>query len=368
MLDLSLLFRDFNHRNIQLPNRIVMAPMTRSFSPDHIPTDQVAEYYRRRAANGVGMIITEGTCVDHPAANGHAGVPFMFGDEALAGWQKVVDAVHAEGGKIIPQLWHVGAVRAAGSEPNPTVPAYSPSGLSAPGHRSGHVMTQHDIQEVIESFRRAARSAWEQGFDGVELHGAHGYLIDQFFWHATNQRDDEYGGAINKRTRFAEDIIRAIRRDLGDDFLIVLRWSQWKMQSFEARLVNNPAELLTFLQPLVRAGVDIFHCSTHRFWEPAFAGSDLNLAGWTRKLSGLPTITVGSVGMDQGFLGDNPNLKNLTGDENLAMLVQRFKNKEFDLVAVGRALIADPAWPKKIRNGNTAAIKPYDRAALKVLE
>jgi 2,4-dienoyl-CoA reductase-like NADH-dependent reductase (Old Yellow Enzyme family) len=148
MLDLSLLFQEFSHQNIKLSNRIVMAPMTRSFSPNHVPTEQVAEYYRRRAKHGVGLIITEGACIDHPAANGHADIPFMFGDEALAGWKNVVEAVHAEGGKIIPQLWHVGAVRPVGSEPNPSVPAYSPSGLSAPGQHSGHAMTRQDIIEL----------------------------------------------------------------------------------------------------------------------------------------------------------------------------------------------------------------------------
>lgn len=368
MPNLSLLFRKFSHRNIQLSNRIVMAPMTRSFSPNHIPTSQVAEYYRRRAAHGVGLIITEGTCIDHPAANGYADVPFMFGYKALSGWQKVVDAVHAEGGKIIPQLWHVGATRRAGAEPLSTVPAYSPSGLAASGRYSGRAMTQQDIQDVIDSFRRAAYNAREIGFDGVELHGAHGYLIDQFFWRDTNHRDDRYGGSIKQRTRFAREIIQAIRRDLGNNFLIVLRWSQWKIQSFEAKLVESPDELRTFLHPLVQAGVDIFHCSTRRFWEPAFPGSDLSLAGWTRRVSGLPTIAVGSVDMNRDFLGENKDSNIFTRKDILGMLAQRIQNKEFDLVAVGRALIADPAWPEKIRAGNLEEIKPFDRKSLMVLE
>lgn len=367
MFDLSSLFREFHHRNIQLANRVVMAPMTRSFAPDHVPTGQMAEYYRRRAAHGVGLIITEGTCIDHPAANGHSGVPFIFGGNALAGWKHVVDNVHAEGGKIIPQLWHVGGVRPLGAEPNPDVPAYSPSGLAAPGRRAGHTMTHKDIQEVIDSFTRAAVSAREVGFDGVELHGAHGYLIDQFFWDATNQRDDEYGGNIENRTRFAKEIVQAIRQQVGDDFLIVFRWSQWKIQSFEARIATDPDELRGYLEPLVKAGVDIFHCSTRRFWEPAFAGSDLTLAGWTRKLSGLPTIAVGSIGMDQDFLGGSPKT-HVAGEESLAKLAQRLEKDEFDLVAVGRALIADPAWPEKIRSGNASAIRPFDRSALMMLD
>ncbi|MES9851397.1 MAG: NADH:flavin oxidoreductase [Candidatus Thiodiazotropha sp. L084R] len=368
MNDYSYLFHKFIHHNIQLPNRIVMPPMTRSSSHNHIPTQQVAEYYRRRAAHGVGLIITEGACIDHPAANGHTGIPFMFGEAALAGWKKVVDAVHAEGAKIIPQLWHVGGVRAAGSEPNPDIPAYSPSGLAAPENRSGLTMSQRDIQEVIESFTRAARNAKAVGFDGVELHGAHGYLIDQFFWPGTNRRDDEYGISFEGRTRFAKEIIQSIRCELGENFLIVFRWSQWKMQSLEASLVSTPIELEALLQPLVDAGVDIFHCSTRRYWEPAFCGSDLTLAGWTKKISGLPTIAVGSVGLQEDFLGSDSGANTLTTDYIMDDLIRRLEDEEFDLIAVGRALIADPAWPEKVRSGNIATVKPFDRSHLMDLQ
>ena len=117
----SILFKPFESENLSLTNRIVMAPMTRSFSPGNVPNDLNVEYYRKRAAGGVGLIITEGTCVGHKAANGYPNIPFIHGDEALAGWKKVVDAVHAEGGKIMPQLWHVGSVRRPGTEPDETV-------------------------------------------------------------------------------------------------------------------------------------------------------------------------------------------------------------------------------------------------------
>jgi len=368
MANNSILFTPFHHKNIQLPNRIVMAPMTRSFSPGHVPNEQVAEYYRRRAAHGVGLVITEGTCIDHPAANGHVDVPFIYGDKALVGWRKVIDAVHSEGGKIIPQLWHVGAMRAEGSEPNPRVPAYSPSGLLYTGHHRGHVMTKKDIKNVVDSFSRAGKVARDIGFDGVEIHGAHGYLIDQFFWDATNRRDDEYGGSIENRSRFAAEIIKAIRHEVGADFLIALRWSQWKMQSYTARLVNTPEQLNKFLRPLIQSGVDIFHCSTHRYWEPAFADSDLSLAGWTRKLSGHPTITVGSVGMVSGFLDNGRKVPDELSPESLDDLTLRLENEEFDLVAVGRALIADMAWPEKVQTSRYSIIKPYKKEMLTYLE
>lgn len=368
MIDRKILFSPFTHRNIRLPNRIVMAPMTRSFCPGHVPNDRVVEYYRRRAAHGVGLIITEGTCIDHPAANGHVDVPFIYGDAALAGWKKVVDAVHDEGGKIIPQLWHVGAMRMVGSEPNPAVPGYSPSGLLSAGQEQGHAMSRDDINDVIKAFALAAKNARDIGFDGVEIHGAHGYLLDQFFWEDTNRREDEYGGSLKNRTRFATEIVKAIRCEVGPGFLTTLRWSQWKLQSYTARLVESPRELEQFLEPLVNAGVDIFHCSTHRFSEPEFKGSDLNLAGWTRKIAGLPTITVGGVGLDQTLSNEIHDGSSRVVRNNLNNLLARLEKEEFDLVAVGRALIADPEWPEKIRKGHNTELKPYIRESLVTLE
>ena len=133
MSDHSILFRPFELGKLQLKNRVVMAPMTRNLSPNNIPGDDVVEYYRRRAAGGVGLIFTEGTCVDHIAANGYPDVPYFHGEERLAGWKKVADAVHAEGGKIAPQLWHCGGMRKAGVMPEGDVDGYTPSGMNVPG-------------------------------------------------------------------------------------------------------------------------------------------------------------------------------------------------------------------------------------------
>ena len=177
----GVLFKPFSHGNLTLSNRVVMAPMTRQMSPGNIPGDNVAEYYRKRAAGGVGLIITEGTCVNVPASNMSPGIPHIFGEESLAGWKKVVGAVHAEGGKIMPQLWHVGTARPKGTEPNPEAPPHGPSGMAMPGKVNRHVMTEDDINDVIAAFAQAAKDSKAIGFDGVEIHGAHGYLVDQFF-------------------------------------------------------------------------------------------------------------------------------------------------------------------------------------------
>ncbi len=362
------LFAPFSLGNLELNNRVVMAPMTRSMSPGNVPNEAVIDYYRRRAQGGTGLILTEGTCVGHKAASGYPNVPFFAGDQALAGWQKVVDAVHEQGGKIAPQLWHVGAARRPGVEPGGDLPGYSPSGMFMPGKVVGHEVTLDDIAEIQQAYIDAAVAAERIGCDAIELHGAHGYLIDQFFWPGTNQRDDHYGGSLENRLRFACEIIAGIRAEISPDFPLILRFSQWKQQNYSARLCDNPDELQAFVEPLAAAGVDIFHCSTRRFWEPEFEGSDLNLAGWTKKLSGKPTITVGSVSLTADFLPEagETDFKN-AGIASLDELLRRLDNQEFDLVAVGRALIANPDWANKVISGNQKNLKDYDKEMLKKL-
>ncbi|RZJ40766.1 MAG: 12-oxophytodienoate reductase, partial [Brevundimonas sp.] len=201
------------------------------------------------------------------------------------------------------------------------------------------------------------------GFDAVEIHGAHGYLIDQFFWSGLNVREDAWGGAtIRERARFGAEVVKAVREGVGEDMALILRVSQWKSQDYAAKNAETPDELAEWLGPLSDAGVDVFHCSQRRFWEPEFEGSDLNFAGWTKKLLNKPTITVGSVGLDGEFIaafgGAGSKPASLDG------LIERLERDEFDLVAVGRALLADPQWVQKIRDGRLDELKDFDRSAL----
>jgi 2,4-dienoyl-CoA reductase-like NADH-dependent reductase (Old Yellow Enzyme family) len=363
----NTLFKPFTLGNLELSNRIVMAPMTRNFSPKGVPNQGVVDYYRRRAESGVGLIITEGTVVDHAAANGYPNVPYFHGEESLAGWKKVVDAVHAAGGKIAPQLWHVGNVRRLGTDPDGDVPGYGPMEKVKDGKVLVKGMTQQDIDDVVAAFAKAAKDAKDVGFDAIELHGAHGYLIDQFFWEGTNQREDQYGGSMENRGRFAVEIIKAVRAAVGADYPIIFRFSQWKQQDYTARLAPTPELLEQFLAQLADAGVDIFHCSQRRFWEPEFESSELNLAGWTRKITGKPCITVGSVGLDGEFLQFMVNTDKVAQTANIDGLLERLEADEFDLVAVGRALLVDPQWADKVREGRFEDIAPFSREALKTL-
>nr|WP_258868968.1 12-oxophytodienoate reductase [Alkalilimnicola ehrlichii] len=282
--------------------------------------------------------------------------------------EKVVDAVHAAGGKIFPQLWHVGAIRREGTEPDPSVPGYSPCGRYKPGKPNGKAMTKQDIKDVVKAFADAAADAQAIGFDGVEVHGAHGYLIDQFFWEGTNDRDDEYGGSMANRQRFGIEIIEAIRDRVGPDFPVMLRFSQWKMQDYDAKLCHTPDELEAWLNRFVEAGVDIFHASTRRFWVPEFEGSDLNLAGWVKKLTGIPTVSVGSVGLTDDFIsGTFASKQEAVEQAGIDNLVERMTNREFDLIAVGRALLQDPEWLIKVKENRLDEVAPFAKASLKEL-
>ncbi|HEY0976718.1 MAG TPA: NADH:flavin oxidoreductase [Flavobacteriales bacterium] len=366
---LAELFRPFKLRSLELRNRFVMAPMTRSFSPDGVPRDNVAAYYRRRAEAGVGLILSEGTVIDRPSSSNDPDVPRFHGAAALAGWKHVIDEVHAAGGRMGPQLWHMGVMPPVKMRNDwvPSVPFEGPSERVNAEKSNGRPMTESDIADTIAAFGRAAKDAKELGFDMVELHGAHRYLIDQFFWEVTNTRTDRYGGAtLAERTRFAADVIREVRRQVGPDLVVQIRLSQWKPTAYDNKLARTPQEMEAWLTPLVAAGADILHCSQRRFWEPEFDGSDLNFAGWAKKLTGVPTITVGSVGLSgeftAAFRGDG------SAPTPLDELVRRSDRGDFDLVAVGRALLMDPQWIEKVREGRTDELLGFSREALTVLQ
>lgn len=349
--DIELLFSPFLHRKIRLNTRLVMAPMSRYFATRGLPTPEMANYYRRRAENELGLIITEGTVIDDPAAAAEDTTPIFFGGKALRAWKHICRSVHATGGKIIPQLWHVGMARPTdGSAPNPHEPPIGPSGIHPITlQQTAPPMSKERIHAVTDSFARAAAHARKLGFDGVELQGAHGFLIDQFLWGATNRRTDEYGGDITRRVRFAQEVVQAVRKEVGSKLPILFRISQWKPEHYHAQLAHTPEELAQIILPLSEAGVDIFDCSS-RFYDTAeFEGSPRTFAGWVRHISGKPVISVGAVG-----ISPSP----------ISRLLQLMRCNEFDLIAIGRALLADHAWASKIHLARESDITPFSRQAL----
>ncbi|MBE7367567.1 alkene reductase [Ramlibacter pallidus] len=213
---------------LRLPNRIVMAPLTRNRAPDAIPTPLMAEYYAQRAS--AGLLVSEGTAVSHQG-QGYADVPGLYGTEQLDGWKRVTDAVHARGGRIYCQLWHVGRVSHVELQPEHQQPV-APSPITAKTKTwlvkdgaGGFVPTSEpraldasELPGIVQDFRHAARHAvTSAGFDGVEVHGANGYLFDQFLKTGTNQRRDDYGGSIPNRARLLLETMRAIVEEIGAD-------------------------------------------------------------------------------------------------------------------------------------------------------
>jgi 2,4-dienoyl-CoA reductase-like NADH-dependent reductase (Old Yellow Enzyme family) len=339
-----------------------MSPMTRAFSPDGVPGEDVAAYYARRAES-LGIVMTEGSYVNE-SAGGFDNVPRLFGDDALAAWRKVTDGVHAVGGFIFSQLWHIGAQREPGAGPYPDSPMISPSGINCDGQVVGEPATIAQLEETVEDFARAAVFAKAAGFDGLDLHGAHGYLLDQFHWPVTNRRTDAYGGDMAGRVRLSAEIAAAVRAAVGPEFPVDFRFSQWKGNDFDARIAESPKELEAFLTPLVEAGVSMFHASTRRYWQPAFDGSGHTLAGWTRHLSGRPVIGIGSVGVGAPFMSITDDASSGRAPSlSLAPLADLVNRGEFDLVAMGRACLADPHWAVKVSSGRLSEIRPYNKSA-----
>ena len=368
-------FQPLTVGRLTIPNRIAMSPMTREFAPGGVPGADIAEYYRKRTAGGVGLIVTEGAAIDYPGAVDGTAIPHLYGEAALAGWRGVAQAVHAEGGTIVPQLWHQGPLRDAARSALPNEPGNRPSGLwGTPGvttYDAAYVakmvtptrpMTESEIADIIAAYGRSARFSMEAGFDGIAIHGAHGYLIDSFFWADTNRRTDRWGGSTRARAEFGVEIVKAVRAEIGEDKPIIFRFSQHKQQDYNARFAETPEELGVVLGALADAGVDLFDASIRRFTLPAFEGSDLTLPGWARKLTGKPSMTVGGIGLNNWLQDTFKGRGETLAINNLDEVRRLFDAGMFDMVAVGRALISDPEWVAKARVG--APFLPYDATSL----
>jgi len=340
--------------------------MQRGWCREGAPNAKLADYYRRRVEGGVGLVISESVAVDHPSATQNDLFARLI-DDTLPSWTQCVGAVKAAGGNIILQLWHEGAIRKEGGDSRWSVhPTLSPSGLAFRGRENGRAATTQEVHDIRDAFIRSARLAQAAGADGVEVHGAHGYLLDQFLWPVTNRRTDGYGGDdMRDRVRLPAEIVQGIREACGPDFVISFRFSQWKEADFEGIIAETPDELETMVTALAEAGATVLHASTRRFWEPEWPGSDLNLAGWTRKLSGLPVITVGSVGLSTDIM-DSLFGKEVSGqvERGVEELARRFERGDFDLVSIGRSLIADPDWVRKVRGAEYDAVRIFTRADL----
>jgi 2,4-dienoyl-CoA reductase-like NADH-dependent reductase (Old Yellow Enzyme family) len=378
---MDALFQPFSIRDLTVRNRFAMSAMNRNPTPDGVPGEDMAQLYARRVAGEFGLIFTGGICIDHPAstglyANRPLALPLLHTPEAKIAWKHVVDVVHESGGKIIAQLLHLGPLRTEGTGYYPEARSSRPSGTYGPADRPslvdpayaerlavpGDALTDEEIVELIESYGRSAGHAVDAGFDGVEIHGAQGYLPDAFMWDVTNTRTDRWGGGRRERARFAAEVVRAVRKSVGESRPVFYRFSQWKHQDLDAMVANSADELEDILVPLAEAGVDVFDAAHFYIDRPMFTGSHLTLAGWSKKLTGRASMSFGAVGLTVGQ-HDPENHQPAETVNNLAAVSALLEQGEFDLVALGRASLNDPEFPRKIRLGEE--LKPFTRDAMR---
>ncbi|MGH8261129.1 MAG: 12-oxophytodienoate reductase, partial [Steroidobacteraceae bacterium] len=314
-----------------------------------------------------GLIIGESTSPDHTSAYWQ---PIMGRLEpaTLSAWSRVVEAVHAGGAGFLMQLWHPGAMRkVAPGHPLAAHPAWSPSGLIQSGRPNGRAMTRDDLEELRRAYVIAAERAQALAADGVEIHSAHGYLLDQFLWAETNRREDGYGGrTLAERARYSADIVRAIRRAVGEDFVISYRFSQFKEVDYGATVAAGPEDLGAMLALLRAAGVDLFNVSSRRYFKPEWPGAhpQLTIAEWARSLTDAPVMTCGSVGLNVEmfanlFDGEEPT--ELCIERDLAFLAERVCRKTLDLVGVGRMHIANNDFVSKVRAGRFEDLELFNK-------
>ncbi|MCE3262323.1 MAG: NADH:flavin oxidoreductase [Pseudoduganella sp.] len=346
------LFQTLRLGALELPNRIVMPPMTRARSsqPGDTPNALMAEYYAQRA--GAGLIISEGTYIS-PMAKGYAGTPGIHTEEQIAGWRTVTKAVHAAGGRIFAQLWHVG--RLSHSSLLGGAAPVSSSAIQADGVRvfiegegglpgfaqasMPRALEIHEIKEVVEQFAQAARNAMAAGFDGVELHGANGYLVNQFLDSFANNRTDAYGGSLENRLRFLDEVAHALVAAVGDASRVGVRLAP--LTTLNGCVDANPEETYTAAAARLAAiGVGYIHIA-EADWDDA------------------PLMPVEfKQALRAAFPGLMIYAGKYTGERARAALLEGWA----DLIAIGRPFVANPDLPQRLRIG--APLNEHDRETL----
>ncbi|RKT88772.1 2,4-dienoyl-CoA reductase [Saccharopolyspora antimicrobica] len=336
----------------ELPNRAVVAPMSRvSTSGDGVPTERMADYYREFALGGFGLITTEGTYTDDQHSQAYPDQPGLTSEAHAAGWREVVRAVHDAGGRIALQLMHAGALSQL-DRPTIAPSAVAPKGAKMPAYGGGAgpfrtpaEATEAEIAQAIAGFAATAARAREAGFDAVEVHGANGYLVDQFITDYTNLRSDRYGGSVANRAHFAAEVLRAVRAAVGPEFPVGIRLSQTKVNDFEHRWPGGVGEAEVIFGSVAAAGADYLHLASEgRDWaESAQLAPGVTITRLAKEITGLPVIANG-------------------GMHEPARAEPLLSGGEADLVALGRGALANPDWPRLLAGGGR--LREFDRAML----
>ncbi|MCM3164214.1 NADH:flavin oxidoreductase [Metabacillus litoralis] len=354
MTNTSILFENINIGTTTLSNRVGLAPMTRtSATPEGLATDQMASYYTSFARGGFGFIITEGIYPDDKYSQGYLNQPGIINDEQEQAWKKVVDSVHQEGAKIIGQLMHAGALSQGNRFVTDTI---APSAVQPKGEQMEFYggngpfkmpkeATKEDITNVIDGFVQAAKHAKSAGFDGVEIHGANGYILDQFLTEYTNKRTDEYGGSTENRVRLLVEVSKSVREAVGTDFIVGIRISQGKVNDYTHKWDDKEKGAEIIFGQLGNAGLDYIHVTEYEAWQPAFPEGEgtsatdsafgdggPSLAALAKKYASLPVIANGHL-------------------EEPAKASSIIEKGHADLITLGKAALANHDWVNKVKNG-----------------
>jgi 2,4-dienoyl-CoA reductase-like NADH-dependent reductase (Old Yellow Enzyme family) len=314
----------------------------------------MARYYSRFAAGGFSLIITEGTYTDHKYSQAYRNQPAIVTAQQVDGWRAVTESVHAAGSRLVLQLMHAGALVQDNHHRTTTIApsTVAPQGAKMPAYGGDGpfalptAATHGDISEAIEGFAASAAQAQVAGFDAVEVHGANGYLIDQFLTSYTNLREDQYGGDPERRTRFAAEVLRAIREAVGPDFPVGIRLSQTKVNDLDYRWPGGAAEAETIFRAVTDAGADYLHLASEgRDWlHTATLDTGVTVTALARDVTGLPIIANG-------------------GMHVLTLARSVLADNHADLVALGRGALANPDWP--LRLAHDGQLTEFDSTMLK---
>lgn len=336
------LFSPFILNGHLLKNRIGVAPMTRMSSPGgSIPRQDVLDFLMRRAQNGVSLVYTEAIITDNESAQGYPGQARLLTQNQIDAWKPVTTAIREAGSVSIAQIFHCG--RMSWPEVNPARRVIAPSAiapkqnnpLTGQPYPIPEAMTQADIDHAIEGFAQTAQGAIAAGFDGVEIHGAHGYLINEFLSSYSNQRTDAYGGSVENRYRFAHEVIQAVRKVAPKDKILTFRISNWGVADMEVSLFANKEEWQQIIKLLSQEPLDALSVSTYDFSAKAF-GTDRTMAQITREVTQLPIILCGKI------------YDRATAEEAL---------EDADVILSAKSLLLNSNWVKDVAENKLLA--PY---------
>lgn len=348
---MSSAFSDFHLKGHDFDNRFVVAPMTRtSAQANGVPSELMGDYYERYAKGGFPLIITEGTYTDQEASQGYENQPGISDAPQTDGWKKIVERVHNAGSKIILQLMHAGSqfqynrFTDTPVAPSAVKPKGEPLSLygDVPGWPEPKQMEEHDFDIVMNGFIGAVKRAQEAGFDGVELHAANGYLLNEFLSDYFNQREDKWGGTIEKRLQFVEMVVKAAKSAADEDFIVGIRLGQITVTDPDYQWPGGAEDWEKIVSHLAKAGVDYIHTTDTDVMRKNLKGSDKTLAEVVQEISDIALIVNGNI-----------------SEKNYEHVAAHYPNA---LLALGKKALANPDFPERVKNPD--AVKDLDFAML----